>query len=192
MIHVNNTLTAFEPTGVVGTKVLNKEAFMVFLTTALATLTYPAEGDYKGTAIISLPEAANKTVRAGAGETTTDAKDFHLREYRGAVEKFLKPACAVKHETTSLLLYFIDRYLEDSQVQADAVEFAAAKAAKVAGVEHVLVAIWAGPGAVSDRRMLVNATGGNLAFDSMDKETMVGKFKEHLACKFTAVADVVA
>jgi hypothetical protein len=182
--HVNRKLTAFDDK-TVGTKVTDAETFNSILSGVIDRgVDFPTEGDFKGTTVVQLTAEALATVSAGAGKRTDNPEDYIHVLYRGNVESFLKRRCAEPGDAVRVLLYHADRYAEDSQVSDEEKAEVAAS-----GVSVVLVAIWFGEGAVSDRRMLVNATGGNLAFDAMSKEDMVLKFKEHLASDYMAVAD---
>ena len=146
----------------VGSKVLDKEAFMALVGKVVEkhdpTLTAGAPGQYN----ILLPEAANKLVSAGVGKRTADPNDFILRSHRGRVELFLQRKFAAQAESVSVILYTREAYVSDPEVDSVKVPLEAT---------HVLVAVLASAGPQSPRtpyRMLAGMAGANNEFAWMN------------------------
>ena len=152
-IERSSIVTAFAEM-TIGTKVVNSSKFEEFLMEAIQKHD-PSSRDKR----ISMPPEAFGTVSAGVGARSVNPDDYVLREYRGAVDAYLRRELASPVESLAVIAYTAEEYLADPDVRQDEVE-----RIRKSGATHVLVAILAsaGPKApLSPKRLVHNLAGGN-------------------------------
>ena len=176
-------VTAFDGKGVIGSKVTNFEGFQKAVLKAVEAHDF-TEGDIPGQAFIMVPEAA-PFVSAGAGKKSTSPEDFVLREHRGQVNAYLRREHAAPTEGCAVVMYTLEAYLDDPDVdEAEATRIKAeADVREPVGVPvtHVLVAVlaFAGPSSPLDPwRFVHNLAGGNKEALVWGGDTIREKAKE--------------
>jgi len=154
---VCNICSAFNPS-TIGTKVTNPLKFLGILKDALAQ--YDASKDrVPGQHFVVLPETVLEFVSAGVGHRTANVQDYNLREHRGIVSAFLKRELAEKATGCAVVLYTLEAYKNDPEVDMSEV------ANFHPETTHVVVAVlaFAGPRSpLSPGRFVSNLAGGNL------------------------------
>jgi hypothetical protein len=163
----SNICSAFEPSGVIGSKVINHAEFSRVLQAAVAAHDFAADR-IPGQAFILIPEAI-PFVSAGAGRPTTDPSNYVLREYRGKVSAFLKREFAAPVEGCAAVVYTMQAYLDDPDITPEeAKRVTAATLLSEDNVSsdttYVLVTVlaFAGPQSqLSPHRFTANLAGGN-------------------------------
>jgi len=163
----SNICSAFEPSGVIGSKVINHAEFSRVLQAAVAAHDFSADR-IQGQGFILIPEAI-PFVSAGAGRPTTDPSNYVLREYRGKVSAFLKREFAAPVEGCAAVVYTMQAYLDDPDITPEeAKRVTAATLLSEDNVSsdttYVLVTVlaFAGPQSqLSPHRFTANLAGGN-------------------------------
>jgi hypothetical protein len=135
---------------------------------------------------VFLPEGIPH-VSAGVGPKSADVSRYVLRDWRGEVKPFLKREHASEVESLLVIVYTVDAYLADPQVDAsERSQIEAGKAttfnprvAKPSGFvpyTHVIVAVLANAGpkppAYSPSRLVANLAGGNNDAAKWDADTI--------------------
>jgi len=163
----SNICSAFEPSGVIGSKVINHAEFSRVLQAAVAAHDFSADR-IPGQAFILIPDAI-PFVSAGAGRPTTDPTNYVLREYRGKVSAFLKREFAAPVEGCAAVIYTMQAYLDDPDITPEEAKRVTA-ATLLSGdnvsldTTYVLVTVlaFAGPQSqLSPHRFTANLAGGN-------------------------------
>lgn len=176
---VSNICHAFTAANV-GTRVLNKGAFMAALEGALES--YDRSGDETpGQHFITLPAGAHSLVSCGDGLVPVEEVDpnpFVVREWRGENEEFLKRRYAAKVTGVAVVLYTTEAYLADKDPSLTEEE---KQRVQETGASHVVVAVLAfgGPpprytlksgrtiGLTSPTRLEKNMSGANSDYADM-------------------------
>lgn len=169
-IGIAGTLTAFDD-DTVGTKVTAKGEFLEILRQAITkdgdTVLTNENPDYAGSGFFALPSDAFHTVRCGvAMKEGLTSQDKHIKNHRGDDLIFALPRCAAPLTELTVLVYTIDKYLSDPEVQEKSEECEALLAEEVS---HVIVAIHAGPGERSSHRLVRAIAGDSLDFPLKSK-----------------------
>ncbi len=128
-------VSCFNAEAVVGTKVVDQEAFDALLEATVAPVDFTAQR----TRCIPLPSEAIDMVSGGVGLRTEDPEDFVIRNHRGQLHLYLKREKASKADSVAAIVYTRDAYTADPEVDE-------AEAARVAESTHVLVAVLASVG----------------------------------------------
>jgi hypothetical protein len=173
-------VSAFEVTGVIGTKVHDQERCLETLFAAIAAHD-SASDRVPGQHFIVLPPEANRWVSAGVGRRTQDPRDYVLRLHRGRVTAFLRRQIASEVEKVAVVVYTAAAYLSDPEVAADQNESARVRAI---GATHVVVAVlaFAGPKApLTPYRLVINLAGGNKEALAWTVDEIRGKARESKA-----------
>lgn len=147
----------------IGTKVVNADQFMKFLTQAVSQHDF-CSGKVAGQGFIPLPKEALETVSCGVGKKTTTPQDYHVRVYRGEATMYLRRECAAKAESLAAIVYTKSAYLSDPDVSKNTEEVARINDS---GCSHVLVAVLASAGPKAPHspwRFVCNLAGGNKSF----------------------------
>lgn len=154
-----NILSAFADV-TIGTKVLDREAFLAVVSTAIEGHDFAGDR-VPGQGFISLPESAFALVSAGVGRRSANSEDYVLRANRGRVNAYLCRSKAAQVESLACIVYTRAAYLADPDVIDDTEEF---DRITRSDVTHVLVAVLAaaGPKApLTPIRFVENLAGGN-------------------------------
>lgn len=154
----SNIVTAFS-NSTIGTKVTDADNFLVAVEMRVRNHAFNLER-VPGQGFIHCNEVI-PYVSAGVGKRTKDPNDYVLREHRGTVEAYLSRKHAATVDGCALVVYTVEAYLNDPDVQADSDETARIKSSEAT---HVLVAVlaFAGPKApLSPHRLVHNLAGGN-------------------------------
>lgn len=154
-IGVSSIVSAFQNDEVVGTKVLDKEAFMAVLRQAIELHNFDVD---HGQALIKIDEAV-PYVSAGVGLRSHNTEDYVVRRHRDRVELYLKRERAARVRSVSAVVYAMEAYEKDPQVKP-------AEAARLQenGVTHVIVAVLASSTSkplMTAHRFVANLAGGN-------------------------------
>jgi hypothetical protein len=155
-ISISNILTAFDAF-TIGSKVENAPAFLSALRDAVASHDTGTDR-VPGQHFIIAPDCI-PTVSAGDGPRPADPEAFVPALHRGRVDLFLRREHAGDVNFCACIVYTMDAYLADPEVDAD--EHARLL---VEGATHVLVAVIAssGPEApLTPHRLVSNLAGGN-------------------------------
>lgn len=157
VIGVSSVVRAFDAS-CVGSKVLDPQKFIDVIATIIETFPFDAQ-PHPGQGFVAA-DAALPYVSPGVGPRSQNADDFVLWSWRGRVDAFLKRKFAPPAETCNLIVYTIDAYERDPQVERDEIEKLRAE-----GATHVLVAVLAGAGPknmpILPHRLVANLAGGN-------------------------------
>lgn len=156
----SNILSAFNPKGVIGSKVVCRGAFLSALESALETHD-TANDRVEGQHFVRLPKSAWNTVSAGVGRQSYNSNDYVVRMHRGQPTVFLRREMAAEVEGLACVVYTRDAYLDDPDTKKDPKESARIRASDCT---HVIVAVlaFAGPQApLSPYRLVHNLAGGN-------------------------------
>ena len=153
---ISPTCQAF--TGGMGTQVQSKEAFVSALTKALAkhdTTDDRAKGQHFIHMDPSIIEDAG--VSCGVGPASEDPSAYHLVNWRGRVNAYLKREHAAKPESVAVAVYSKDAWAVDPDViEADL---------PACEGDYCIVAIFANaagtPNAYGSHRLVANLAGGN-------------------------------
>lgn len=154
-IGVSEIVTALDDQ-TIGTKIVNKEAFMTSLAKAIAGFEFPA--DRQG--FVPLPEATTFVSCGVARRPELTLEDYIVREYRGTTALFARRGKAAPAESLAAIVYTRDAYLADPEVDE-------AEAERIGDAEFVLVAILASVGPkppVGSHRFVRNLAGANRAY----------------------------
>jgi hypothetical protein len=185
-------LTAFDPKAI-GSAVTHPNQFLKALSAAVDTFDFNAETNEHvtttGQGAIFLPEGIPH-VSSGVGPKSADVSRYVLREWRGEVKPFLKREYASPVESLLVIVYTVDAYLADPQVdQSEREEIRNGQAT------HVIVAVLANAGpkppAYSPSRLVANLAGGNNDALAWDADTIRQKAVEAQAYadEWSVVAD---
>lgn len=121
----------------VGSRVIKLYLFMELLKDAI--LNHDGSQDrVPGQHFIVLPPSANAYVRCGVGKHTHNPHDYGLVLHRGRVGCFLKAQYAAPTHSVAVVVYTLEAYAADPDV--DAVEL---KEFQDCGATHVIVAVLA-------------------------------------------------
>lgn len=156
-VGISSIVTAFAD-ATVGTKVIDREAFMSILVDAIAAYDFDGQ-KVPGQGFLPLPETAVATVSAGVGENTNNLDDYIVRENRGVVGAYLRREKAAKADSVAAVVYTAAAYFADPQVSEEE-----RNRIKDSGATHVLVAVLASAGPKSQvtyKRFVENLAGGN-------------------------------
>ena len=184
---VSNVCSAFA-TATVGSKVMNTEAFLMAVATAVAAHDL-ARDRVPGQHFIFLPRTATQHVSAGIGlRDGVPAHHYVTREHRGRVDCYLNREHAAQCDQVAVVVYTLDAYKADPEVDQT----------EVNGfdntVSHVLVAVlaFAGPQApLSPHRFVSNLAGGNREALTYSADEIRAKSKDIIAydAQWCVVAD---
>lgn len=131
-----NICTAFEEK-TVGSKVIKLPFFMAALKEALKN--YDTTKDrVLGQHFLVLPKQTNEYVRCGVGKHTHKLEDYGLSEHRGRIGVFLKANHAAPTQSVSAVVYTLEAYAKDPDVNLEEL-----KSFQDCGATHVIVAILA-------------------------------------------------
>ena len=173
---VSNVCSAFE-LKTIGTKVLDPVKFTAILRTALET--YDTTKDHTpGQHFVLLHEGALKYVSAGVGKHLVDEYAYVVRSHRGHCSAFLKREFAAAPTGIAVVVYTLDAYKADPEVDPKEI------ASFPAGVTHVIVAVlaFAGPKApLTPYRFVSNLAGGNNDADTYNIEDVRKMAREIIA-----------
>lgn len=154
-----NILTAFSES-TIGSKVIDQSGFLTTLVDEIAK--HDSSKDrIVGQHYVQLPSGFNSMVSAGVGRRTNNPEDYVLRLYRGKVSTYLKRDKAVPVESVAAIVYTLEAYLSDPDVQKDEKE---SQRVKDNGATHILVAVLASAGPKAPlgiSRFVSNLAGGN-------------------------------
>lgn len=152
----SDIVTAFD-SFTIGTKVVDHEGFLKAAAEAIESHDF-SQGRIPGQGFIVCP-AAIPYVSAGDGKRTTDPTDYIPALHRGRVDLYLKRERAGETQFLALVVYTVEAYLKDPEVDPQE-----ASRIKEAEATHVLVAVIAasGPEApLNPWRFVSNLAGGN-------------------------------
>jgi hypothetical protein len=155
----------------VGTKVLDPVLFCTLLEQEVYEHN-PHSDDEPGQHFIPLSADCLPLVSCGVGSRTDEPQDYVVRQWRGRCELFLRRERAVQATGVAAIVYTIDAYANDPEVDSD--ELARFVAT---GATHVIVAILAfggpeGKPPVSPWRLVCNMAGGNNAALKAEASTL--------------------
>lgn len=157
---VSYACSAFD-TSVVGSRVLDPGAFRAELAQALETHDPSGDG-VAGQHFVKLPERAHRTVSGGVGSRLGRGPgDFVVRAHRGRTAAFLRRAHAAQTDSLAVVVYTLDAYGSDPEVDTQAQDLVKHVEA---GATHVIVAVLASsgpPSPHSPERFVSNLAGGN-------------------------------
>lgn len=164
---IGSELTAFQPTGVVGSKVLDHAAFLSALEKAVVELDW-SKCETRGQGFVVLPESLHSAVSCGEAKIAGLTKaDLHPVLYREEWELFADRAKAAPVNFLGVGVYDLQAWNDDPQVIERGDALAAGSAT------HVIVYVIAAcvGNAVSSHRLVRNLAGGNNAYklDGTDK-----------------------
>ena len=109
-------------TSAIGTKVTNHRDFLGEVTEALAKHDESEDLD-PGSHIIALPPSKiQKCLSGGSGLATKNPQDYVVRYNEGEMRAFLKRELAVPSELCTVCVYSRDRYLQQLQPNANALD----------------------------------------------------------------------
>jgi len=153
-------LTAFQEEGTVGTKVWWQDQmdFLRVLYEEVEKFDW-SSCRQPGQAYIVLPDKCCKWVSSGVGKRTMNPEDYVIRSHRESVKLYLKRAFAAEVDNVAVVVYTLDAYLADPDI--DEAETARILAT---GCSHILVAVLAASGPKSPltpTRFVHNLAGGN-------------------------------
>lgn len=142
---------------VIGTRVMNQGDFLAVVNEALQS--HDTSGDrVEGQHFVQLPESAISMVSAGVGRVgDLSPGNFVIRENRGEVNCYLNRAHAAEADGVAAVVYTLDAYLADPEVDMSVENFGDE-------VSHVIVAVlaFAGPQSpLTTHRFVANLAGGN-------------------------------
>lgn len=174
-ISISNILTAFN-SDTIGSKVTNPNAFKACVGLAVDTHDFSKER-VPGQAFIELHEAKG-FVSAGVGSRVDDPSAYVVRSHRGRCSAYLKRDHAAETSGCAVVVYTLDAYLADPDV--DGLEHARLV---TEGATHVLVAVlaFAGPQSpLTPHRFIHNLAGGNREAQEWGADEIRAKAKEIL------------
>ncbi len=185
-------LTAFNDS-TVGSKVVDKTGFFNALSEAVASFDFNAETNPKvtttGQGKLRLDDAIHYVV-SGVGRKSDSAADYVLREWRDEVKAFLRREYADPVTRLEVVVYTVDAYLADPDIDAEE-----AKRVRESEATHCIVAVLAHAGpeapAYSPGRLVANLAGGNrdaLAWNA-DEIREHARAAHEYASEWSVVAD---
>lgn len=151
----------------VGSRVVDKEQFLVHLLDGVGQTRFPEDGPEKGKAMVIFPPHAHYTVLAGDGEKSGDPEDYVVRAWRGDIGHYLKREKRGPVRFLGAVVHTLEAYLRDPELTREEAE-----RVKKSGASHILVAVIAasGPGApLTADRLVKNLAGGNDSAMKWDK-----------------------
>lgn len=162
----NVTCQAFNFGPVVGSKVVDKDAFLSHLEFGIKSADFST-----GSSFIALPETAFESVCAGEGEHTHRPEDYVVRRHRNHVSAFLIRSLAGPVRSLGVVVYTREGYENDPEVTEP-----------VSGdISHIIVAVIAAsaPEApLTPYRLVSNIAGGNNDFilpDDIEEQASMAK-----------------
>jgi hypothetical protein len=157
VISLSSIVTAFD-SQTIGTKVLNPCSFWEVTEKAVGNHDFSSDR-IPGQGYILIPEAI-PFVSGGTGKNVDDTSCYVLRSHRGKVHAYLNRKYAAPVTSVALVVYTVEAYLNDPDINETLGEAARIKAQDPT---HVLVAILAscGPSTLSPYRFVKNLAGGN-------------------------------
>ncbi len=191
-IAISNICSAFQPTGVIGSKVTDQYSFLREVKRAIEAHDF-TQGLVPGQAAIEVNKAA-PYVSSGVGPRLQDVSAYVLREHRGQVSAYLKREYASAAAQCTVIVYTKEAYFADPDVTVDEMARVAAHTLDGNPVTHVLVAVLAfvGPvGPLSPYRFVMNLAGGNREAQLWSAEVIRAKACEiaHYHSNWITVAD---
>jgi len=157
-IALSSIVTAFS-TQAIGTKVTDPDGFWKVVTAAVEAHDFTSD-KVPGQGFILVPEAS-PFVSGGVGRNVDDPAAYVLRSHRGKVHAYLKREFAAPIEGCAVVVYELQAYLADPDINETPGEGARILSENPT---HVLVAVLAfsGPKSVlSPYRFVKNLAGGN-------------------------------
>lgn len=198
-IFPSNICSALDLAGVIGSKVINAEEFLVVLMKAVAAHDF-SKDRIPGQAYLVLPDAI-PFVSSGVGHRQPGAESYVLREYRGRVNAFLRRECAAPVTECAVVVYTMQAYLDDPDVtpaEISRITELALLGSELAGSDttYVIVAVLAssgGPSRLSPHRFTANLAGGNHEAQVWTADEIREKAQEIMRYEneWTTVADAV-
>lgn len=193
----SNICSAFEPTGVIGSKVINHAEFHRVLQQVVAAHDFTKER-VPGQAYLPIPDAT-PFVSSGVGKRILDPSAYVLREYRGQVSAFLRREHAAPVTTCAAVVYTLQAYLSDPDVTPEEVERIHSTGTENLSAEaetFVIVTVLASsgqPSQLSPHRFVANLAGGNKEALVWTADEIRAKAVEILAYEndWMTVADLV-
>lgn len=171
---ISNIVTAFKEV-VIGTKILNHDKFKELVIEAIQNFTW-GEESFPGQAVIDLPEKACNLVSSGVGRRTMNPDDYVIRKHREKVRLYLKRDHAEECSNVRVVIYTLDAYLDDPDV-----DMREANRIIANGFTHMLVAVLGSSGPKSPLtpgRFVHNLAGGNNEALAWTAEEIQKKAKE--------------
>lgn len=153
---ISNVCTAFQPTNVVGTKVIDSEGLLGVLAKAVEAHDI-SKDRAPGQHFIPLNDGV-PYISGGVGKRTADTADYVLREWRGEVRAFLKRRCAARPQSLAVIVYTKAAYLADPDLKEDPAE---RERIEKLGCSHVIVAVLSDATPHEPGRLVANLAGGN-------------------------------
>lgn len=171
-IGLADIVTAFDEM-TIGSKVVDKQRFMVFLADAMEAFDWSACRE-PGQGYIVLPKDACASVSGGVGHRTQDPRGYVIRIHRGDVGLYLRrrryvpvmgglthmvESIAAPVDNVAVVVYTLDAYLRDPDCSEDE-----RRRVMDMGLTHVLVAVLAScgkPSTLTAHRFVANLAGGN-------------------------------
>jgi hypothetical protein len=153
---VNSKIVTAFSDQTVGTKVIDAEEFWIKVKTDLCF--HDVDKDVVAGQHFIMLRNPEKYLSAGIGKRTTNPEDYVLRLYRGQVKAYLRREFAAPIEGGAAVIYTIDAYRNDPQVDEDELN------SIDPDCTHVLVAVlgFAGPKPpLTPGRFVQNLAGGN-------------------------------
>lgn len=176
LISVSDIVTAFSEKAI-GSKVIDRAAFLEHLSAGISSHD-PSTDRQPGQHYIVLPEAAYKSVSSGVGPARNNPEDYVCRSHRNKVSAYLKRSFALPVDSLAAVVYTIDAYAKDPDVES--VELARFRQQEAT---HVLVAVLASsgkPSPLTPYRLVHNLAGGNLEAQQYSADEIRAKAKESL------------
>ena len=178
----------------IGSRVLNSNMFCDALRRALAT--YDTSKDrVSGQHYVVMHDVLD-SVTCGIGLRTDNVNDYVVRKGRFGVDCYLKRKHALAVASLAVVVYTMEAYLNDPDIQNDTIERDRMIAYAKENITHVIVAVLAspeGPGSpLSPMTFAHNLAGGNHeAVREWSKDDILAKAKdvESYWTKYCLVAD---
>ena len=174
LISISSIVTAFDLQAI-GTKVLDPIPFWNVVEKAVGNHAFSSDR-IPGQGYLFTPEAI-PFVSGGTGKNVDDASCYVLRSHRGKVHAYLKRAYVAPVTSLAIVVYTVEAYLNDPDINETLGEAARINAQDPT---HVLVAILAscGPSTLSPYRFVKNLAGGNHEALSWSADEIRSKARE--------------
>lgn len=156
----------------IGSRVIDEAGFNATLAAALQvhdTATDRAQGQH----FLRMTASAHAFVSSGEGKRTPNPDDYVLREHRGVVSPFLRREFALPLEALAVVVYTVEAYLADPEINTIPGEAERIQSEAAEGVTHVIVAVIASAAPHAPRtpyRFTVALAGGNNEADDWTLE----------------------
>lgn len=197
----SNICSAFEASGVIGSKVINHDGFMAVLRAAIEAHDF-TQDRIQGQAFLPLPRLVLPHVSCGTGRHSSDHESYVLREHRGRVSAFLRRELAAPVESCAAVVYTMEAYLRDPDITTEEASRIVSEAMlgdddKVSSKDcYVIVAVLATAGPqsqLSPFRFVHNLAGGNKEAQVWTADEIRAKAREILSYDndWATVADPV-